>query len=180
MSKNKLLIVIAITFISIVILLSINEEFNNWLKFQWLDVLIAAVMAIIAGLIIQSFYRKYSTKSKMEKTTMAPPSQIRKYWAKLVLKDKHEFLIKEYERIFGREDFLGITLTDDLIFIGKKHFKITKEDDGFYIEDLGTKNGTMLNGKEIKELGKRKLQNGDEILVAKILNIKYYEENTNM
>jgi hypothetical protein len=171
-----MLIVIATTFILIILLISLNGQFNNWLKFQWFDIIIAAFMAIIAGYIIESFYRKYSTKSKMERTTADPPSEIKRYWAKFVLRDKHEFLIKEYERIFGREDFLGTALTDDLIFIGKEHFKITKMDDGFYIEDLGTKNGTMINGEEIKDLGKRKLENEDEILVAKTLNIKYYEE----
>ncbi|MDI9623377.1 MAG: FHA domain-containing protein [Methanothermobacter sp.] len=48
-------------------------------------------------------------------------------------------------------------------------------DDGCYIEDLDTKNGTKINGNEIKGLGKIKLENQDEILVAKTLPIKYLE-----
>jgi pSer/pThr/pTyr-binding forkhead associated (FHA) protein len=111
-------------------------------------------------------------------TTATPPIDTKKSLAKLSLKENYEFLIKEFEKIFGREDFLGMALTDDLLFIGKRHFKITKMDDGFYIEDLDTKNGTKLNGEEIRGSGKVKLENGDEILVAKILNISYNEEKT--
>ncbi len=144
---------------------------------QWLDIVYAGIMAIFVGLIIEYIYRKYSAKSKMAMTTITPPQNSQVSFAKLVLKDKHEFLIQEYERIFGREDFLGVLVVDDLMFIGKKHFKITRMEDGFYIEDLGTKNGTMLNGEEIKDKGKVKLQNEDEILVAKVLSIKYYQES---
>jgi pSer/pThr/pTyr-binding forkhead associated (FHA) protein len=89
-------------------------------------------------------------------------------------KDRH-IIIEDYEKTFGREDFLGVLLPDDLVFIGKEHFKITRMDDGFYIEDLDTKNGTTINGNEIKGSGKIKLENRDEILVAKTLPIKYLE-----
>jgi pSer/pThr/pTyr-binding forkhead associated (FHA) protein len=93
------------------------------------------------------------------------------------LKENHEFLIREYERIFGREDFIGVTPADELMFIGKEHFKITRDKDGYYIEDLNTKNGTSLDGIEISGHGKQKLIDGNEILVAKTLQIKYSEDN---
>jgi predicted component of type VI protein secretion system len=86
-------------------------------------------------------------------------------------------LIKEYERTFGREDFIGVAPADELMFIGKEHFKITREDDGYYLEDLNTKNGTSLDGENITGQGKRKLTEGDEIVVAKTLEIKYFEDN---
>lgn len=166
--------------IAVAIILSFflwGNLFLDWFRFQWMDIVYAGIMAIIAGLIIEYIYRKYSAKSKMAMTTVTPPQNSHVSFAKLVLKDKHEFLIQEYERIFGREDFLGVLVVDDLMFIGKKHFKISRMEDGFYIEDLGTKNGTMLNGAEIKDKRKVKLENKDEILVAKVLNIKYYQES---
>ncbi|MGZ7108634.1 MAG: FHA domain-containing protein [Methanobacterium sp.] len=175
--RNIIIIIIAL--VALVIVLSaliFGNYFLDWTRSQWLDIIYAAIMAIVVGLIIEYLYRKYSAKSKMAQTTIIPPTKPKVSFARLVLKDKHEFLIKEYERIFGREDFLGVTVVDDLMFIGKKHFKISKEEDGFYIEDLGTKNGTMLNGEEISSKGKVKLQNEDEILVAKALSIKYYEK----
>ncbi|MGZ7095971.1 MAG: FHA domain-containing protein [Methanobacterium sp.] len=177
MTKRNIIIIIAL--IALVIALSaliFGNYFLDWTRSQWLDIVYAAIMAVVVGLIIEYFYRKYSDKSKMAQTTIIPPKMPKVSFARLVLKDKHEFLIKEYERTFGREDFMGVTVVDDLMFIGKKHFKISKEEDGFYIEDLGTKNGTMLNGEEISSKSKVKLQNEDEILVAKALSIKYYEK----
>jgi pSer/pThr/pTyr-binding forkhead associated (FHA) protein len=178
MSKRNLftLILVIIAFILVVLLIFKREELLGWLDSQWIELFYAAIMAIAAGLLIDYIYRKYSAKSKMLQTTVTPPSHSHKSLAKLVLKEKQEFIIKEYERILGREDFVGVAVADDLLFIGKQHFKIIRMEDGFYIEDLKTKNGTMINGEEIKGKGKVKLQNGDDILVAQILKIKYWEE----
>jgi len=179
MSKTKTFIVVIVIIIGIILLslLIFLDEFINWIVYHWLDLIITILMAIIAGLAIESINRKFSAKSKMSQTTVTPSTKPRKSLAKLILKDKHEFLIKEYERIFGREDFVGVILTDNLLFIGKEHFKITRMDDGYYIEDLDTKNGTLLNGDDLRGLGKRRLKNNDDIMVAKTLDIKYFEEN---
>ena len=176
MSRINLIIIIGIFFGLILLFIFILSNSVNWLIFNWLDIIYAAIMAIIVGLVLDYIYKKYSAKSKMQQTTLTPPSKIKKSMAKLILKDKHEFIIDEYERIFGREDFIGISVPDDLLYIGKEHFKIIKKEDGFYIEDLNTKNGTLLNRKEIKGLGSKKLENNDDILVAKVLKIKYIEE----
>jgi hypothetical protein len=179
MSGPKLLIFSAAILIVIIIILAIfqSEILTQWFRYEWMDLLYAVILAVIAGLLLEFIYRRYSAKSKMLQTTMTPPSESSKFMAKLVLKENHEFLIKEYERIFGREDFIGVAPADELMFIGKEHFKITREDDGYYIEDLNTKNGTSLEEEDITGLGKRKLTVGDEILVAKTLQIKYFESN---
>lgn len=179
MSGPKLLIFIAGIFVFIALVMAIfqRESLAQWLRYEWMDLFYAVILAIIAGLLIEFIYRRYSTKSKMLQTTMTPASESSKFMAKLVLKENQEFLIKEYERIFGREDFIGVAPADELMFIGKEHFKITRDDNGYYIEDLNTKNGTSLNGELISGQGKRKLTDGDEIVVAKILQIKYLEDN---
>lgn len=102
----------------------------------------------------------------------------RKLLAKLVLPDNKELKINEYERIFGREDFVGSIVVDDLLFLGKQHFKLTFMDDGFYIQDLDTKNGTIVNGEEIKGMGKIKLRDKDEIILAKVFKIRYLENES--
>ncbi|BDH78726.1 MAG TPA: FHA domain-containing protein [Methanothermobacter sp.] len=137
------------------------------------NIFVLALMAILAGIAIRNFYVIFSQKSKITETTRV--NKPKKSFANLFLpKDRH-IIIEDYEKTFGREDFLGVLLPDDLVFIGKEHFKITRMDDGFYIEDLDTKNGTTINGNEIKGSGKIKLENRDEILVAKTLPIKYLE-----
>jgi pSer/pThr/pTyr-binding forkhead associated (FHA) protein len=170
------LVSILLLFFIILLLIFRSEEFFAWFSNQWVDVVYAAIMAIIAGIVLEYLYRRRYSRSKMLKTTITPHSLTNKSIAKLVLKEKQEFLIKEYERTFGREDFVGVVVADDLLFIGKEHFKITRKDDGFYIEDLNTKNGTLINGKEIKEGEKVRLENGDVINVANTLDIEYYEK----
>ena len=179
MSGPILLIFIIVIFTVIVLVLAIfqADSLTQWFRYEWMDLFYAVILAIIAGLLIEFIYRRYSAESKMLQTTLTPATESSKFMAKLVLKENQEFLIKEYERIFGREDFIGVAPADELMFIGKEHFKITRDDDGYYIEDLNTKNGTRLDGEDISGLGKRKLTNENEILVAKILHIRYFEGN---
>ena len=177
MSKTKLItaIVIAVSIVIILILSFISVGFKNWISNNWIDLILAAILAIIAALVVEYLYKKSLGKSNLSKTTMA--QKPRRLLAKLILPDNKEFTINQYQRIFGREDFIGLLVVDDLLFIGKEHFKLTRMDDGFYIEDLNTKNGTIINGEDIQGLGKIKLKNNDEIAVAKILSIHYFEED---
>jgi pSer/pThr/pTyr-binding forkhead associated (FHA) protein len=62
--------------------------------------------------------------------------------------------------------------------ISRKHFKITRVNGEFFLEDEGSLNGTKLNGEEIKALGRRKLEDDEEILVAKVLKIRYVQWQT--
>lgn len=175
MSKYKLLIIILTIIILIIIILSILFSNAFFSSPQWLDLIYAALLAIVIGVIIEYFYRKYLHKSNHAKTTMI--FKPRKLLAKLVLPDSNELKINDYERTFGRENFIGSIVTDELLFLGKQHFKISLLDDGFYIQDLNTKNGTRVNGEEIKGMGKIKLKDQDEITVAGVLKIRYLEQN---
>jgi len=172
-SLTKILLISALLMVFFSFLL-LSYFDANWLKNRWLDIFFAAIIAIIIGLVIEYIYRKTMPKSKISQSTVI--MKPRKLLAKFILPNGDELVIKEYEKVFGREDFLGLVLADDLLFIGKNHFKITKMDDGFYLEDLETKNGTLINGEEIRGLGKIKLNDDDEILVATTLRIKYLEE----
>jgi pSer/pThr/pTyr-binding forkhead associated (FHA) protein len=93
--------------------------------------------------------------------------------AKLVLPDGE---MEVREREYGREDFMGTVPDDKLGFISGRHFGITRLEGEHYIDDLESTNGTRLNGEEIKGKGKRKLKDGDEILVANVLEIRYVEQ----
>ena len=50
--------------------------------------------------------------------------------------------------------------------ISRRHAELYRADDGFWLRDLGSKNGTFVNGKEIKESVPVKLSDGDEIQIA--------------
>lgn len=70
--------------------------------------------------------------------------------------------LKHRTYIIGREEECDIVLPSQLV--SRHHAKITAEDDGFAIEDLGSKAGTVINGKQIGR--KQLLFNGDEINIG--------------
>lgn len=127
------------------------------------------------------FVTKVDVEKAMEMSTLIEPMEavptIPKAveLAKLVLPNNREIEIGE-KKEFGREDFKDVVSGEKFRFISRSHFKITRSNEAFYIEDLESTNGTMLNEEEIKGLGRRKLKDGDEILIAKMLKIRYVRE----
>jgi MoxR-like ATPase len=59
----------------------------------------------------------------------------------------------------GRSGDNNFAIQDDKV--SSRHFQITKDDNGFWIEDLGSTNGTFLNGAQV--FGPKSLKDGDVI-----------------
>jgi hypothetical protein len=79
----------------------------------------------------------------------------------------------EASRVFGREDFARYLPEEEYKFISRQHFAITRVGSDFFIEDLKSANGTKLNGKEIKGLGKQPIKPGDVIRVADTVDVQF-------
>jgi len=62
----------------------------------------------------------------------------------------------------GRSPDCGIFLDD--VTVSRKHAVLTQRDDGFFIEDLGSLNGTFLNRHRIES---GQLNDGDELQIGK-------------
>jgi len=73
----------------------------------------------------------------------------------------------------GRRDFQGMTSPDLAGTISRQHIRITFEDRHYYIEDLGSTNGTRLNGSEIRGSGRHVIQNHDRVELAYALNLTF-------
>lgn len=170
-SLSKTIIIVFIIIALLTILVDKPKTIFEWLTDQWIDIVYAAIWAIVAGVLIHFVYIKISPKPIILENTMLKDRK--PVLAKLILPNNSEIKLIENEKIFGRENFFGVAPSDDIVFIGKKHFKITKIDNIFYLEDLDSVNGTKLNGEEIKGLGRKELKWGDEILVADVLKISY-------
>ena len=181
MTLTKILaIILSITALAIVIAL-VFFGFNTvfiWLQQMSIDLILAIVMAAIAGFIIDQIYKKYSPQSKILKTTVTHSPDNNVSYAKLILPNNNNIIVDGAEKTIGREDFVGVISTDKLLYIGKDHLKIIKDGDNFYIQDLNTKNGTEINSEKLIGNEKKLLNSGDEIMVGKTLNITYKEKNS--
>ena len=65
------------------------------------------------------------------------------------------------ELTVGRAGGCQITLDDT--YVSQLHARVFRRDGQLYVEDLGSTNGTRVNGAQVKE---RLLNNGDEITVG--------------
>lgn len=55
--------------------------------------------------------------------------------------------------------------------VSRMHARISKEEDGLYLEDLNSTNGTYKNGLRMQPYERRKLEEGDEIKMGKVVLI---------
>ncbi len=89
--------------------------------------------------------------------------------AKLILTDqkgkKHEFQLLETQFTVGKLPECDLSLS--LSGISRRHCTFTQKNGHFYVRDLGSKNGTYLNGTRINEQDVR-LSNNDQITLSKI------------
>lgn len=83
-----------------------------------------------------------------------------------------EFVLPEGESVVGRDGACNVVIQVD--GVSKRHFSLTVTGDSAYIEDLGSSNGTFLNGKIIK---KATVKGGDKIALPDvILQIVFVKE----
>jgi hypothetical protein len=71
-------------------------------------------------------------------------------------------LVDEPELIIGRGEECDLIIPDRQV--SRQHTRIRLEGDGYILEDLGSKNGTFVNGQPLT--GTHFLQDGDEIQIA--------------
>ncbi|MFT4147893.1 MAG: FHA domain-containing protein [Micrococcaceae bacterium] len=82
------------------------------------------------------------------------------------------FLLDLDLEIAGRHPDADIFLDD--VTVSRKHAKFTRADDGFYITDCDSLNGTYVNTDRINEV---KLKNGSEVRIGKFRFVFYASPN---
>src|SRR5665213_1886516 len=96
-------------------------------------------------------------------------------WALRCISGKYqggEFPLRPHrEIIIGRSSDLDMVLVEDMV--SRKHAKITTDDQVITIQDLGSTNGTFVNGEKVR---KAELKDGDRILIGtSIIKMVYVE-----
>ncbi|WP_394825959.1 DUF4388 domain-containing protein [Pendulispora albinea] len=70
-------------------------------------------------------------------------------------------VVPDKQIIVGRSSDLDMVLVEDMV--SRKHAKIHMQSDQIWIEDLGSTNGTFVNGEKIK---RARLKEGDRVLIG--------------
>lgn len=79
----------------------------------------------------------------------------------------HKWVLDKEGIILGRDEDCDVVLPERLV--SRHHAAIRRQDRGYLLEDLGSKNGTFLNGQAVTE--PVALQDGDEIQIALCLRL---------
>jgi hypothetical protein len=82
-------------------------------------------------------------------------------WATLVLPDGKRLSLGEDAVVVGRMADCRVPLSDPQV--SRRHAELRRGEKGYLVVDLGSTNGTMVNGTLVKE---RWLSDGDEIVVG--------------
>lgn len=98
--------------------------------------------------------------------------------AALELPDGKIVPITPPRQVFGRANFEPYLSPEILKYISRKHFDISLESGGFFIEDLESTNGTFVNGVDIRGKGKVPIKPGDVIEVGGVVKLKFRAPTT--
>ena len=103
---------------------------------------------------------------KPKKKPAAKPEEPEEPQEKQVLtlvSDEHEITVDYFPFVIGRHD---CDYDIDYRFISKPHCRITEEDGRFFIEDLGSTNGTFIGTRELEENVRARIKNGQNVTLA--------------
>ncbi len=74
--------------------------------------------------------------------------------------------------VMGRSPECDLVL--DVAAVSRRHVILTKENEHYFVQDLGSRNGTYINNHRVEDRGP--LRNGDRMLICDIL-FDFYDEN---
>lgn len=93
-----------------------------------------------------------------------PPSKARQYALRFISGKYQggEFpIVPERELVIGRSNDIDVALIEDMV--SRRHARVLLQGDSLIIEDLGSTNGTFVNGEKIR---RARLKEGDKILIG--------------
>ena len=80
---------------------------------------------------------------------------------------KHRALTFAKDRVsIGRAHSNDVRLSNPTRLVSRQHAEIRREEGGFWIVDLGSKNATLLNGRHIEADRPYALEHGDRLVLG--------------
>ena len=80
-----------------------------------------------------------------------------------------EFELTRPEIIIGRDSKVDVVISSPVV--SQRHARLMQEGEGYILEDLGSSNGTYLNGQRL--VGRHPLKSGDQIRLGSAITISY-------
>jgi pSer/pThr/pTyr-binding forkhead associated (FHA) protein len=115
---------------------------------------------------------KFISRKSIQKKSNMP------YLKLLNLIDNISFKLSE-SYVVGNRTFIGRNPGNDIIldapFFSGKHACIFKHNNNFFIEDLGSKNGTFVNGQAVRN-DPMPVKNGDIVQIGQIISFIFINE----
>ena len=84
------------------------------------------------------------------------------------------WVLRKDASIIGREEPADFVLP--LPRISRQQARLTRQEKIYYLADLGSRNGTFVNGKPVSETPQR-LADGDEIVLAGVMILRFHDPN---
>ncbi|MCK5743400.1 MAG: FHA domain-containing protein [Caldisericia bacterium] len=85
-----------------------------------------------------------------------------------ILVGKDEFMIGRADNLSGTQPEIDLTKLDSEMVTSRKHARILKKGEVYFVEDLESTNFTYLNGRMLSPNTPTKLDDGDVIRIGKI------------
>jgi hypothetical protein len=93
--------------------------------------------------------------------------------AYLELPNGMQIPITSTSREFGRQDFVQYLPQDVAQYISSRHFRIMYSGGQWYVEDLGSTNGTLVDGQQIRGKGPVPVKNGSVISPGGVVKLTF-------
>ncbi|MBN1219616.1 MAG: FHA domain-containing protein [Anaerolineae bacterium] len=87
---------------------------------------------------------------------------------------KTQWFLTESSMIIGRDATSDVQIDDRQV--SRRHAEITRTPEGYHLRDLGSKNGTFLNGEPLTN-EPQIIRNGDEIGIALCAKLTFIEDD---
>jgi len=137
-----------------------------------------SLLVIVVGLSLLTIYvwrrRSQYTSSPGEAEPEELSTALPTVRAKITIPNGIDILLSGKGKVIGRGDLARALSLDDLGLISRRHFEVKLDDEQCYIKDLGSANGTRLNGKDINGQGPVGLDDDDIIEPAGAVHLKFH------